>query len=120
VSAYGPDLAHVHDVGWGDFARSATPGLLALLRRGGIAEGLIVDLGGGSGFWARALVDEGYDVLGVDISADMLEMARERVPEARFEQASLFDATEADCASTLRRGVRRDEAGGAGRPSVQL
>ena len=92
MSAYGPDLAHVHDVGWGDFARRATPGLLEMLRRGGIGGGLVVDLGCGSGIWARALVDEGFDVLGVDISTDMLEIARERVPEAAFAHASLVDA----------------------------
>jgi SAM-dependent methyltransferase len=99
VSAYGPDLAHIHDVGWGDFARRATPGLLAMLRRGGIAEGLVVDLGCGSGIWARALVDEGFDVLGVDISAAMLEIARERVPEGTFVQASLFDVGLPPCAA---------------------
>jgi SAM-dependent methyltransferase len=99
VSPYGPDLAHVHDVGWGDFARRAGPGLLALLRRGGIADGLVVDLGCGSGIWARALIDEGFDVLGVDISADMLEIARERVGEATFAHASLFDADLPPCAA---------------------
>ena len=99
MSAYGPDLAHVHDVGWGDFARRATPGLLAMFRRGGVAEGLVVDLGCGSGIWARALVDEGFDVLGVDISTDMLEIARERVPEAAFAHASLFDVDLPPCAA---------------------
>jgi SAM-dependent methyltransferase len=104
VTAYGRDLAHSHDTGFGDFARRATLGLLRLLRRSGIRHGLVVDLGCGSGIWARALVDAGYDVLGVDISADMLAIARDRVPEARFEHASLFEAELPGCAAVTSLG----------------
>ena len=104
MSAYGRDLAHVHDVGWGDFARRATPGLLELLLDAGIREGLVVDLGCGGGIWARELVDVGYAVLGVDISPDMLAIARRRVPEARFVEASLFDAELPPCAAVTSIG----------------
>ena len=48
-TAYGPDLAFVHDAGYSDFAHGAAPGLLALLRRGGIACGFVVELGCRSG-----------------------------------------------------------------------
>src|SRR5262245_34869396 len=68
TAAYREDLAYIHDVGHGDFARDAAPGLLALLRRQGIREGLVVDLGCGSGIWAEILVREGYRVLGIDLS----------------------------------------------------
>ena len=96
---YDRDLAHVHDDGFGDFARDAAPGLLALLREHGIHSGLVVDLGCGSGIWAAALLDAGYDVLGVDISAGMLEIARERAPGAELVQASLFHAPLPACAA---------------------
>ena len=86
--AYSEDLAFVHDAGFGDFARGAAPHLLALLRRAGIASGLVVDLGCGSGIWARALTDAGYDILGVDLSPAMLALARRRDPAARFRRAS--------------------------------
>lgn len=92
MRAYDEDLAYVHDAGFGDFARAVAPGVLAILRRAGVAGGLVVDLGCGSGIWARRLVDAGYGVLGVDVSAAMLAIARERVPEARFRQASFLDA----------------------------
>ena len=49
MSPYGRDLAHVHDIGYGDFAREAAPGLLALLRAAGVDGGLVVDLRCGSG-----------------------------------------------------------------------
>jgi SAM-dependent methyltransferase len=91
MKLYGEHLAYIHDVGFGGFARGAAPGLLALLRKSGIHDGLVVDLGCGSGIWAAELVRSGYDVLGVDISADMIRIARRRVPEARFVRASLLD-----------------------------
>jgi hypothetical protein len=36
VSAYREDLAHIHDVGFGDFARQAAPALLDILSEGKI------------------------------------------------------------------------------------
>jgi SAM-dependent methyltransferase len=99
VTAYGPDLAYAHDVGYGDFARDAAPDLLRRLGETRLAGGLVVDLGCGSGIWARALVDAGFEVVGVDVSADMLAIARERAPEARFVHASLLDAELPPCAA---------------------
>lgn len=53
---YHDDLAHVQHDGFGDFARRAAPGLLALLRQAGIGRGAtVVDLGCGSGIWLREL-----------------------------------------------------------------
>jgi SAM-dependent methyltransferase len=49
---------------------------------------LVVDLGCGSGVWARELVHAGYDVLGVDISAPMIRLARKNAPGARFVKRS--------------------------------
>ena len=89
---YGEDLAYIHDAGFGDFARGSAPGILEILDRNGIREGLVVDLGCGSGLWARELAKAGYRVLGVDISEAMIEIARNRVPEAEFRVASLFEA----------------------------
>lgn len=92
AQGYQEDLAYIHDVGFGDYARNVAPGLLGLLRRGGVAGGLVVDLGCGSGLWAEALVGAGYEVRGVDLSPAMIKMARRRVPQARFEVGSLLDA----------------------------
>jgi SAM-dependent methyltransferase len=91
LAFYDPDLAFVHDAGFGGFARDAAPGLLRRLRRAGIRDGLVVDLGCGSGIWARLLTDAGYDALGVDQSAAMLDLARRTAPRARFAQASALD-----------------------------
>jgi len=91
MAAYGEDLAYVHDVGHTDFVRRSAPGLLGLLAQGGLEEGFVVALGCGSGVWARSLVDANYEVRGVDISPAMVHLARQRVPEARFDTDSFVD-----------------------------
>lgn len=87
---YRQDLAYIHHVGFGEFSRNAAPGLLRLLRSKAITSGLVVDLGCGSGIWARALTEAGYQVLGVDISPAMIQRARKNAPAAKFRTASLF------------------------------
>jgi SAM-dependent methyltransferase len=97
VTAYGGDLAWIHDAGFGDFARNAAPRLLRALRQSGIREGLVADLGCGSGIWAQILVRAGYEVLGVDLSPAMIRLARRRAPGARFRVASLWSAALPAC-----------------------
>lgn len=94
---YGSDLAHVHDIAFGGWVRDAAPFVLARLHEAGITEGRVVDLGCGSGIWAAELLGAGYEVVGVDASADMLAIARERAPEASFAQGSLHDAELPPC-----------------------
>ena len=89
----------MHDSGHGDFARDAAPGLLALLHAAGVRDGLVADLGCGSGVWAAALLDAGYDVLGIDQSEALLEIARRRAPAARFVHGSLYETALPPCAA---------------------
>jgi len=96
---YREDLAYIHDVGHADFALESAPGILEILAQSGIQDGLVVDLGCGSGLWARELIDAGYQVLGIDISEAMIEISRERVPEAEFRVGSLFEADIPPCAA---------------------
>ena len=66
--------------------------MLEILARRQIGEGLVVDLGCGSGLWARELTKACYRVLGIDISKSMIAIARRRVPEVEFRVGSVFDA----------------------------
>jgi len=50
-----------------------------------------MDVGCGAGPLTRALVDAGFDVTGVDTSAELLELARANVPSAQFVHASIYD-----------------------------
>lgn len=92
MSAYRADLAHIHDDGFGMIARGAAATLLDALAAAGLREGAIVELACGSGISSRIFADAGYAVTGFDLSPAMVELARERVPEGRFEVASLYDA----------------------------
>jgi SAM-dependent methyltransferase len=101
---YGGDLARVHDEGFGWLARAAAPVLVRTLRRAGFSEGLVVDLGCGTGIAAEILLAAGYQVLGVDLSADQLAIARRRAPAARFTRASLFDFDPPRCVAVALMG----------------
>lgn len=90
MRGYREDLAYIHDSGFTDFARDAAPGLFAILRRNGVPGGLVVDLGCGSGRWARELTRASYAVWGVDQSSAMIRIARRVAPGARFRVASLL------------------------------
>ncbi|BBD66636.1 type 12 methyltransferase [Nostoc commune NIES-4072] len=87
---YKEDLAFIHDDGFRDFALKSAPGILEILAQNKIHDGLVVDLGCGSGLWAKELSKANYHVLGVDISESMINMARTRVPDAEFRIDSLF------------------------------
>ena len=52
--------------------------LCGMLREDGIENGLLLDLGCGTGNLTELLAGEGYDCIGVDLSADMLEIAMEK------------------------------------------
>ena len=51
-------------------------GISKILTEHGISEGLVLDLGCGTGTMTRLLRQKGYDMIGVDASAEMLEIAR--------------------------------------------
>jgi SAM-dependent methyltransferase len=94
---YSHDLAYIHDVGFGHFARDAAPGILRRMRRDGINSGRVVDLGCGSGIWAAILCDAGYEVWGVDFSSEMIELARRKAPQATFRCESFLRAELPSC-----------------------
>ena len=104
MAFYGRELAHVHDAGFGDFARAAAPGLLRRIARAGAQNGLVVDLGCGSGIWARVLTDAGYGVLGIDVSQAMLAIARRRAPRARFVRGSALELELPRCSAVTAIG----------------
>lgn len=56
----------------------------SLAQYGTGGESLLLDLACGTGALSRRLLDRGYDVIGVDSSADMLAIARERAADAGY------------------------------------
>ena len=55
---------------WADY-------IAGFLAKEGILEGLVLDLGCGTGKLTRLMAAKGYDMIGVDNSTEMLEIARE-------------------------------------------
>lgn len=89
--SYRDDLAYIHHLGFSEFAESAAPGAIEMLRKRGVTTGVVVEAGCGSGVLARELTRAGFDVRGFDASPSMIAIARETAPSARFA-VSAFDA----------------------------
>lgn len=89
--SYGSDLAFIHDEGFSSVGTQAAAKTLELLEEDSLADGLIVELGCGSGATATVLAQAGYNVLGIDGSKAMIDLARQKVPGARFKTASLWE-----------------------------
>lgn len=70
---------------------------LQLLRRY-LPQGRILEIGCGVGRDAKALIDAGYEYVGVEPSKTFLELARQHNPRARFHGANIY---------TLRRYRRK-------------
>ena len=79
---YRDDLALVHHLGFGFHADAVAPGILALLEPVRARNGLVLELGCGSGLLTRRLVDAGHRVIATDASEAMLDLARETAPGA--------------------------------------
>ncbi|MFX1328219.1 MAG: class I SAM-dependent methyltransferase [Promethearchaeota archaeon] len=52
----------------------------------------VLDLGTGTGLpYAKLLIEKGFKVLGIDISTEMIKIAKNNVPEAKFKEISMTD-----------------------------
>lgn len=101
---YEEDLAYIHHVGFSGLARGATPWVMETLRKAGIRDGTIVELGCGSGLLLAALTEAGYNAVGVDASAPILDIARSTAPAATLLHASLYEVAIPRCAAVIAMG----------------
>lgn len=90
---YGKAQAAIHNDRFGDLALDAAKALAGELVSRGITSGTVTDLGCGSGILARVLSDLKFDVIGIDLSPDMLELAMRNAPRAKFRHESIVDAS---------------------------
>ena len=85
TSAYG-SFAYVYDIfmdkveyeKWAEY-------LIGRLREYGIEDGIVLELGGGTGVMTELLAESGYDMIGVDNSEEMLGEAMEKRAESGYE-----------------------------------
>ena len=75
--------------------------LIGLLKENGVADGLVCELGCGTGQMTRRLAAAGYDMIGIDLSEDMLEVAREQEYGAcdgeEYFEAEIGEGEESGC-----------------------
>lgn len=89
---YRRDLALVHHLGFGFHADRCAPGVVALLEPVRARDGIVLEIGCGSGLLTRHLVDAGHRVIATDASPAMLDLTRSVVPDAdRIEGLTLPD-----------------------------
>jgi SAM-dependent methyltransferase len=103
-SLYQSDLAYVQATAFEALACGAASEIVRRLRSSPAGIHKIMDVGCGAGPLTRALVDAGFDVTGVDTSAELLQMARANVPKARFIHGSAYDAPIEDYEAVLAVG----------------
>jgi len=75
VHYYQRDLALIHDRGYGGYADHCAPGILELLAP--VRDGLVLEVGCGSGALTRHLLAAGLRVVATDASPDLLALARD-------------------------------------------
>jgi len=76
VAYYRDDLALVHHLGFGFHADACAPGILKLLEPVRRRDGLVLEIGCGSGLLTAHLVEAGLRVIATDASESMLNLAR--------------------------------------------
>ena len=91
ATLYQCDLAYVHAAAFETLTRGAAREIVLRLQRSSALVRKVMDVGCGAGALTKALVDVGFEVTGVDTSAEMLQLARANIPEARFVHASIYD-----------------------------
>jgi SAM-dependent methyltransferase len=94
---YREDLAYIHHEGFRAVPEAAARWLVRYLARHDVPDGGILDLGCGSGVFAAAVARTGRPVFGIDVSRDMVRLARRTAPAARFRVASIYEAALPAC-----------------------
>ena len=67
--------------------------LCGLLEEYGIRDGIVADLGCGTGTMTEYLAEKGYDMIGIDASEEMLEIAQEKKEKSGYEILYLLQDT---------------------------
>ncbi|MGQ0603012.1 MAG: class I SAM-dependent DNA methyltransferase, partial [Anaerolineales bacterium] len=104
MQAYGPAFARVYQQRWRNFAQQVAPHIFDFYTRSPIGQvnRAALDLACGTGQLAHYLLERGFRVTGLDLSAAMLEYARENTEpyidsgQARFEQVDITRFAMAD------------------------
>jgi SAM-dependent methyltransferase len=98
------DLVYIHDDGFNSYALDAAPSILKVLREHGIRDGLVIDLGSGTGRWVKELLKAGYECRGIDQSPEMVRYAKTVAPKVLFSVDSVFESPLPKCRAVTSMG----------------
>jgi SAM-dependent methyltransferase len=102
---YDADLAHIHVEGYGFHWSGAAASLLKWFVEFGVPkDGKVVDLGCGGGQWLQHLSIEGYRGCGIDVSENMIRIAKQNAPDAEFIHGSLDEVRIPACVAATSLG----------------
>ncbi len=104
MALYGQDLAHIQAAAFGSLAQGAAPEIIRLLKCASLPIRRVVDVGCGAGPLSAALVEAGFEVTGIDCSAELLAIARTANPEAQFIHGSLYETKLPPCEAIVALG----------------
>ena len=82
--------------------------LIGLLKENGIEDGLVCELGCGTGQMTRRLAAAGYDMIGIDLSEEMLDVAREQEYGACEGEYESYEENEATADELMQHGEETD------------
>ncbi|MBN1536011.1 MAG: class I SAM-dependent methyltransferase [Anaerolineales bacterium] len=99
--AYGKQFSRIYNLRWGNFARQIAPQILKYYESTplGKSNKAVLDLCCGAGHLSAIFLEHGYSVVGIDLSTEMLEYARQNAGDylvqgkARFMQADAANFT---------------------------
>ena len=100
---YQIDLSKIHDEGFYQHSTRSFPFIIKTINRFH-KKGLVVELGCGSGIIAKKLIENNYSVLGIDYSASMIKLAKQKVPKAKFLISSIHRYEIPKCIAVLAIG----------------
>ncbi len=103
-SLYQRDLAYIQAVGFGSVAEGAAAEIVRLLASATITIRHVVDVGCGAGPLTKALVEAGFEVTGIDASAELLEIACTACPSVRFVNGSAYESAIPVCEAVVAIG----------------
>ena len=81
-------LSRVYDLDWSDFSPKYVGLIKKILDKNGITQAKILDLACGTGVLAEILAENGHHTRGIDISPQMIDIARNRstgLPDTAFQ-----------------------------------